>query len=181
MASRKTTASKPQHCYIARAEDLKILGYVEAADEKAALKKAKKELGAASVELREETGAFADTPTVTATERASAEPTGKKGGKSKKAVVTDDEATVPSDKRPAKELTPRKLSAIDAAAKVVAEHGQPMNCQEMIDAMAAKGYWSSPKGLTPAATLYSSILREIAKKGADARFKKTERGKFAAR
>jgi hypothetical protein len=72
----------------------------------------------------------------------------------------------------------KKLSALDAAAKVLAETGQPMNCQEMIDAMAAKGYWTSPGGKTPAATLYSAILRELTK-GADSRFAKTERGKFA--
>ena len=33
---------------------------------------------------------------------------------------------------------------------------------------------------TPHATLYSAMLREISTKGKDARFKKTERGKFAA-
>ncbi len=53
-----------------------------------------------------------------------------------------------------------------------------MNCKEMIDAMAAKKYWSSPGGKTPHATLYSAILREINTKGKDARFKKSERGKF---
>jgi HB1, ASXL, restriction endonuclease HTH domain len=74
---------------------------------------------------------------------------------------------------------PKKLSALDAAARVLAEGGQPMNCQEMIDAMAAKGYWTTPGGKTPAATLYSAILREIAKKGMESRFTKTERGKFA--
>jgi vancomycin resistance protein YoaR len=72
-----------------------------------------------------------------------------------------------------------KLSAIDAAAKVLGENGKAMNCKEMIDAMAAKGYWTSPGGKTPHATLYSAILREIATKAKDARFKKTERGKFA--
>src|SRR6516162_2912399 len=36
-----------------------------------------------------------------------------------------------------------KLSALDAAAKVLQESGQSMNCQEMIKAMAAKGYWTS--------------------------------------
>ena len=41
--------------------------------------------------------------------------------------------------------------------------------------MAAKGYWSSPNGQTPAATLYSAILREINVKGKESRFKKTER------
>ena len=70
------------------------------------------------------------------------------------------------------------MSALDAAAKVLAETGQPMTCQEMIDAMASKGYWSSPGGQTPAATLYSAILRETSKKGAQARFRKEARGKF---
>jgi hypothetical protein len=48
----------------------------------------------------------------------------------------------------------------------------------MIEAMATKGYWKSPGGQTPHATLYSAILREINTKGKDARFKKVERGKF---
>ena len=78
------------------------------------------------------------------------------------------------------EPKPEKLSAIDAAAKVLGEAGEPMNCQDMIKAMAEKGYWTSPAGKTPAATLYSAILRELQTKGNDARFKKTDRGKFAA-
>jgi hypothetical protein len=49
----------------------------------------------------------------------------------------------------------------------------------MIDSMAAKGYWASPGGKTPAATLYSAMLREITSKGANSRFIKTERGRFA--
>ena len=72
----------------------------------------------------------------------------------------------------------QKLSAIDAAAKVLAETHTPMNCQELIGAMAAKGYWTSPGGKTPAATLYSALLREVTTKGDQARFTKTERGKF---
>jgi vancomycin resistance protein YoaR len=72
-----------------------------------------------------------------------------------------------------------KLSAIDAAAKMLGENGEAMTCKEMIDAMAAKGYWTSPGGKTPHATLYSAILRELKAKGKDARFKKSERGKFA--
>jgi hypothetical protein len=73
----------------------------------------------------------------------------------------------------------KKLSALDAAAKVLAEMGQAMTCQEMIAAMAEKSYWASPGGKTPAATLYSAILREITTKGEASRFQKTERGKFA--
>jgi hypothetical protein len=71
-----------------------------------------------------------------------------------------------------------KLSALDAAAKVLQEAGQPMNCQDMIKAMADKGYWTSPAGKTPAATLYSALAREIKTKGKQARFQKTARGQF---
>jgi hypothetical protein len=73
----------------------------------------------------------------------------------------------------------KKFSALDAAAKVLAEEARPMNCKEMIAAMAAKGYWTSPGGQTPDATLYSAILREVSTKGSNSRFQKTERGKFA--
>ena len=73
----------------------------------------------------------------------------------------------------------RKLSALDAAAKLLAESKEPMTTREMIEAMAAKGYWKSPGGQTPRATLYSALLREIQTKGKDARFKKTDRGLFA--
>ena len=78
-----------------------------------------------------------------------------------------------------KEPKAKKPSALDAAVKVLAEAGSPMNCQEMIHAMAEKGYWTSPGGQTPQATLYSAILREINVKDEDARFVKSERGKFA--
>lgn len=75
----------------------------------------------------------------------------------------------------------KKLSAIDAAAKVLAAAKEPMNCKELIEAMAKKKLWTSPGGKTPHATLYSAILREIQTKGKDARFKKAERGKFTAK
>ncbi len=72
-----------------------------------------------------------------------------------------------------------KLSAIDAAAKVLGEAGHAMTAKELIEAMAAKGYWTSPHGLTPQATLFAAISREVSTKGKDARFVKAERGKFA--
>lgn len=58
---------------------------------------------------------------------------------------------------------------------------ETMSTKEMIDAMSAKGLWTSPGGKTPHATLYSAILREITAKGNESRFVKTEREKFAAR
>ena len=73
----------------------------------------------------------------------------------------------------------KKMSCIDAAARVLTEAGEPLNAKQMIEAITTKGYWTSPGGKTPHATLYSAIIREIAVKGADARFCKTERGKFA--
>lgn len=72
----------------------------------------------------------------------------------------------------------KKTGLLDAAILVLRETGQPMNTKEMVDAVKAKGLWSS-NGKTPEATLYASILREIQKKGDDARFRKTERGKFS--
>jgi hypothetical protein len=79
------------------------------------------------------------------------------------------------------ETKTKKVSAIDAAAKLLAGSKEPMGCKEMIETLAAKGIWTSPGGKTPHATLYSAILREINEKGKDARFVKTERGRFAAK
>jgi hypothetical protein len=84
----------------------------------------------------------------------------------------------PSETRVVKKGT--KLSAIAAAARVLDETGRAMTCPELITAMAAKGYWKSPGGKTPAATLYAAIHQEIKIKGADARFRKTARGKFTS-
>jgi hypothetical protein len=74
----------------------------------------------------------------------------------------------------------KRVSGLDAAARVLEESGQPMTAKEMVEAAEAKGYWKSPGGKTPHATVYAAIIREIAAKGAAARFRKTERGKFAA-
>jgi hypothetical protein len=86
-------------------------------------------------------------------------------------------ATTSGGKGEAKE---KKISAIDAAAKVLAGAKTAMNAKEMIEAMAAKNLWTSPSGKTPHQTLYAAIIRELSTKGNDARFKKTERGKFTA-
>jgi hypothetical protein len=79
------------------------------------------------------------------------------------------------------EPTMKKLSALDAAAKVLAETDLPMSCKELIGTMAAKGYWTSPGGQTPDATLNAAILREIAIKGDQSRFVKPAPGRFALR
>jgi hypothetical protein len=99
-------------------------------------------------------------------------------GKKNTKTSTKKAAAAQDVKSPAAAAQPKKLSALDAAVRVLGESGQAMNCQDMIEAMAAKGYWTSPGGKTPAATLYSAILKELKTKGTDARFRKTERGKF---
>jgi hypothetical protein len=74
----------------------------------------------------------------------------------------------------------KRLSCVAAALKVLGESSEPMNAQELITAMETKGYWTSPGGKTPHATLYSEILRDLAK-GDDSKFVKTERGRFTVR
>ena len=106
-------------------------------------------------------------------ESAARKTTSKGKGTKKKSPKPEGAKT---DPKPAKE---KKTSALDAAAKVLGENGEPMNCQEMIKAMSDKGYWSSPDGLTPHATLYSAIIREMKAQGKEARFKKADRGKFS--
>jgi len=82
--------------------------------------------------------------------------------------------------KPVKTAKAKRVSALDAAATVLAASGQPMRATEMIAAMEAQGLWKSPGGKTPEATLYAAIIREIAAKGDDARFKKHDRGVFVS-
>ena len=75
--------------------------------------------------------------------------------------------------------SPAQLSALDAAARVLSASKQAMTCPELITAMAAQGYWTSPAGKTPQATLHAALTREIKLKKDQSRFRKTERGKFS--
>ncbi len=70
-----------------------------------------------------------------------------------------------------------KLSGLDAAAQILGKAKEPMGCKDMVEQAITQGLWS-PGGKTPHATLYAAIIREIAKKGKVARFKKVDRGRF---
>ena len=86
---------------------------------------------------------------------SAARKTSSKGkGTKNKAPKPEGAKKAKKEPKPPKE---KKTSALDAAAKVLGENGEPMNCQEMIKAMSDKGYWKSPGGLTPHATL---VLRD---------------------
>ena len=91
-----------------------------------------------------------------------------KGGK--KAAAPKAKAT--------KETKPKRVSALDAAAQVLAKAGKPMRAQELIAAMAEQNLWTSPGGKTPHATLYAAMMREERDKGGESRFRKVERGQF---
>ena len=80
-----------------------------------------------------------------------------------------------------KARTVSKTSALEAAAKVLAEAAEPLNAKQLIERMAEKGYWTSPAGRTPSSTLSAALQREIKTKGKESRFQKTERGRFALR
>jgi hypothetical protein len=117
---------------------------------------------------------------MTATKKTNKSATTKKATKAtgpKTAPASKNAKAATKKDKPAK---PKKVSALDAAAQVLAAAADPMTCQALIDAMKAKGLWSSPNGKTPASTLYAAMQREINRKGKEARFKKTERGHFAA-
>ena len=103
-----------------------------------------------------------------------AEPAKAKGGK---APMTPKAPKPAKEKKP---TPPKRVSALDAAAQVLAASEVPMRAKEMIAKMEAKGLWKSPGGKTPEATLYAAIIREIAAKGDKARFKKHDKGVFVA-
>lgn len=97
----------------------------------------------------------------------------KRGGRktaTKAEAVADAMGAVAKTKK-------ERNSLLNLAAKVLAEAGVPLNCKEMVEKVLATGLWQT-KGKTPAATLYSAVLREVQTKGEAARFRKTERGKF---
>jgi len=96
----------------------------------------------------------------------------------KKAMAKKATRKATAKKAAARSDGAKKVSALDAAARVLAESGLPMTSKGMIEAMSAKGYWTSPGGATPHSTLYAAIIREVRVKGTEARFVKTDRGHF---
>lgn len=96
--------------------------------------------------------------------------------KTKRAQAVKKRTSKPKERASA----PKRVSALDAAAQVLAASKEPMRAKDLIAAMAEQGLWSSPNGKTPEATLYAAMIREIAAKGTDARFRKVQRGLFEA-
>ncbi|NLF18650.1 MAG: hypothetical protein GX595_15570 [Lentisphaerae bacterium] len=72
------------------------------------------------------------------------------------------------------------MGLLDAAVHLLGRAEGPMQCRDMVEQARAQGLWTPRRGgKTPDRTLYAAILREITTKGEAARFRKTERGRFA--
>ena len=110
-------------------------------------------------------------------------------GFAKQAPVSAPVATEePTPSQPAAELksthtaqpvADKRLSALNAAAKVLSEADEPMNCRQIIESMTEKAYWQPTNaGKTPQNTLHAAISKEIKTKGAESRFEKVGRGQF---
>ena len=110
--------------------------------------------------------------------KKSRKPSGKKAVKRAKHSKTVSAGKVPKRTKESK-ASGKQVSGLDAAARVLKESGKPMKVKAIVETMLAKRYWRT-NGKTPWATIYSSMIREIAAKDSNARFKKTDRGLFAS-
>lgn len=78
-----------------------------------------------------------------------------------------------------------RLGALDAAVEVLAalpskEAATGLTAIELIERMRRARLWTSPAGKTPHATLYAAIIREMAQRRSDSRFKRVAPGRFAS-
>ena len=101
----------------------------------------------------------------------------KKAAKTAKPPKTAKAATTRKTTKAATPTDGKPLSGLDAAAKVLADAGQPMRARELVNTMIERGLWKSG-GKTPWATIYAAMTREVAAKGKASRFRKTDRGLF---
>jgi len=101
-------------------------------------------------------------------------PAGQAGPKPRKKTERED---LPAPQSEAARQAGGTMSGLDAAAKVLADAGEPLGCKTIVERAIEKGYWKTG-GKTPSATVYAAILREIQKKGDASRFAKADRGMF---
>jgi len=86
----------------------------------------------------------------------------------------------PKQAKTTKPATPKRVSLLDAAATVLAGAKEPMQAKAIVETVVKRGLWKPGAGKTPHATLYAAMTREIDTKGKEARFRKVDRGQFAA-
>lgn len=72
------------------------------------------------------------------------------------------------------------VSQLDAAYVALSKAPESLSIPDLLTAIKKSGLWKSENGKTPGATLSAALIREIAKKGSDSRFRKTAPGRYAA-
>ena len=90
-----------------------------------------------------------------------------------KAVADAKNTRAAKAAKAARSKQPKKAGCLDAAVQVLADAKKPLQADEMVKRMLAKGLWKT-KGKTPEATLYAAIIREIGAKGKAARFRRAK-------
>lgn len=95
--------------------------------------------------------------------------------------MTTKKKTTKKNTRAASKAKPvaKRKGILDIAAEMLARSKKPMGAKEIVERALDKGLWTTD-GRTPSATLYAAMIREIAAKGKDARFKKVDRGLFTS-
>ena len=87
-------------------------------------------------------------------------------------------AKTPKTPEVAKE--PRKPGILAIAADILAKTKKAMTAKEIVDHALENKMWET-NGATPGATLYSALIRDVAKKGSESRFMRAEKkGMFCA-
>ena len=112
-------------------------------------------------------------------QRREAKGTPRPKGNKSDAATTADKAAAKASNASTADVKPKRRGALDAASVVLKQADKPMRCRELIETMAERGLWTSPKGKTPHATLYAAMMREARDKGHASRFRKVDRGLFA--
>ena len=108
-----------------------------------------------------------------------AKPKPAKAKKAKPSPAPEPEPSAPVESPRVETHQAGKTSGLDAAYQVLRLAGQAMSVGDVVSKMLADGMWQTG-GKTPAATIYSAIIREIKTKGSDSRFRKAARGQFEA-
>ena len=168
-------AAKPEASEATKSEKEK-----PAAEAKATVAKDEKAKGAAEPDAKAEAAVATGDKAKGVAKPEASEATEAAVAKDEKAKTAKAATKKAKPKKAGGDKKPKRVSALDAAAQVLAKAGKPMRAKELVTAMAEQGLWKSPAGKTPHATLYAAMLREIAAKGDAARFKKLDRGLFAS-
>ena len=86
-----------------------------------------------------------------------------------------------ADKAAARAARPKGMGCLEAAYIVLLDFPHGLDAKAIIRRMSDRELWKSPAGLTPWATIYAGITREISAKGPSARFARGEKkGLFIA-